>query len=284
MKHHGLFATAAVIGLFPAASSVAEMRVGDTVSFVTCPIAQDRGPETDLCFFVEHRGERWSLQTQAFDSTGPMLRHKILVEGRIVAGPRECGGLRLEGMTSALPEISLECNEIRPFEVTFAASEDASQREAEALARVRTEPGLSVRPVFSGVPEYEGPAPRDWQMLYTFDSDRGDGPSLQALVALVQAAVRDQIGSIVVHGYRGASRLDNGEIMEEQHGLARQRAQKIAGIIAGLGYPKANIDVRWSEEVARPDGRTDWRRRQVTVHTINVSDPESLRQLPRALR
>lgn len=265
MKHHGLFATAVAIGLLAAASSMAEMRVGDTVSFVTCPIAQDRGPEADLCFFVEYRGERWSLQTQAFDSTGPMLRHKMLVEGRIVEGPRECGGLRLEGMTSALPEITLECNEVRPFEAKWAAPQSALQRETEALARVRTEPALSVQPVYSGVPEYEGPAPRDWQMLYTFDSDRGDGPSLQALVALVQAAVRDQVASIVVHGYRGASRLDNGQVMEEQRGLARQRAQKIAGIIAGLGYPKANIDVRWSEEVATPDGQTDWKRRQVTV-------------------
>jgi hypothetical protein len=282
MKHYGLFATGVAIGLLAAVSAVAE-RVGDIVSFVTCPIAQDRGPEADLCFFVEHRGERWSLQTQAFDSTGPMLRHKILVEGRIVEGPRECGGLRMEGMTSALPEIALECNEIRPFEVTFAASEEAAERESEALARVRTEPALSVQPVYSGVPEYEGPAPRDWKMLYTFDSDRGDGPSLQALVALVQAAVRDHVGSIVVHGYRGASRLDNGEIMEEQRGLARQRAQKIAGIIAGLGYPKANIDVRWSEEVASPDGRTDWMRRQVTVQTTNTSDTESSRQMPRAL-
>jgi hypothetical protein len=53
--------------------------------------------------------------------------------------------------------------------------------------------------------------------------------------------------------------------MEEQNGLARQRARKIAGIIAGLGYPEANIDVRWTDEASTPDGRTDWKKRRVTV-------------------
>jgi hypothetical protein len=195
-------------------------------------------------------------------------------QGRVLAGPRECGGLRLEGTTSALPEITFECNEVRPFESRFAQREQPRAWEAELLKQVRAEPALSVQPVDSGVPEFKGPTPARWSMLYTFDSDRGDGPSLQGLVALVQAATRDRAPSIVVHGYRAASRLDNGEIMEEQAGMAKQRAQKIARTIAGLGYPAASLRVFWTEETARGDGQTDWTKRRVIVE-VKIDDAES---------
>jgi len=219
----------------------------------------------DLCFFALYRGERFSLETQAFDSTGPMLKHKMLVEGEIVEGGRECDGLRLNGMTSALPEISLECDEIRPFETRFAAPTDFDDDAQELAESLLANPEQSVRPVDSGVPEFTATPPRAWEMIYTFDSDRGDGPSLQALVALVQAAVQDNAPSINVHGYRGSSLLDSGEILEEPSGLARQRAVKIAQIISGLGYPESKINIAWSEDAEAPDGRTDWRRRRVTV-------------------
>lgn len=255
-----------LLALFCAGSAAAQsLKVGDTVSFITCPIAQDRGPEVDLCFFVNYRGQRISLNTQTFDSTGIMLRHQILVEGRVIDAPEDCGGIRIEGMTSALKEISAECNEVRPFEPRFAPPPPDPARMAEMLARLRVDPSISVRPTSNTTALFEGPVPRDWRMGYTFDSDRGDGVALQALVAMVQAAVRDDAPSISVHGYRGASRLDSGKVVEEEAGLARQRAEKIAGIIAGLGYPRERIRVAWTEAPPRPNGRDDWRNRKVTA-------------------
>ena len=93
---------ATLIGLLVAADAVAEARAGDAVSFVACPIAQERGPEEDLCFFAEHRGERYSLRTQIVEDVGPLLKHKILVEGVVRDAERVCGALQLEGMASAI--------------------------------------------------------------------------------------------------------------------------------------------------------------------------------------
>lgn len=110
-------------------------------------------------------------------------------------------------------------------------------------------------------------------------SRRDDGLALQGLVSMVHAAVRDDAPSISVHGYRGASLLDNAETIEEEAGMARQRAEKIAGIIAGLGYPKERIRVAWTDAAAKPDGRTDWqktsRHRFRGEQALKVGEPPS---------
>jgi hypothetical protein len=170
-------------------------------------------------------------------------------------------------MTSSLTELSMECNEVRPPNPRVVPPTPPNrQRAAELTARIRANPELSVVPAPFSVPTFDGPPPKEWEMLYNFDSDRGNGPSLQVLVALVHQAARDNAGKIRVHAYRGASRLQNGDVMEEPQGIARQRAEKITGIIAGLGYPAGRIETGWTEAPAGSDGKTDWRKRRVTVH------------------
>jgi hypothetical protein len=265
-SRRSLLATATTGALIFAAEATAAVRPGDYVSFVACPIAQDIGPEEDLCFFSEHGGERFSLRTQILEDLGPLLRHKVLVEGMVRDEPRACDGWQLEGMTSSLPELTLECNEVRPQrDVNRTPPPAAQARQAELTARIRANPQLSIEPAPFDVPEFEGAPPTSWEMLYNFDSERGNGPSLQALVVLVQEAARKNAGRIRVRGYRGASKLESGEVMEEPEGIAKKRAEKIAGIIAGLGYPAERIQTRWSETPARPDGKADWKRRRVTV-------------------
>jgi hypothetical protein len=265
-----LAAKAVVVGLMAATQAAAEIRPGDHVAFVACPIAQDVGPEEDLCFFAENRGERFALRTQIIEDLGPLLRHKVLVEGTVQDGPRACGGWRLEGMTSSLTELSMECNEVRPqMGEGRAPSPQALAAQADLDARLRANPELSVQSTPSRIPVFAGPPPKGWEMPYNFDSDRGNGPSLQILVALVQQARRDNAGKIRVHAWRGASRLENGEIMEEPHGLAERRAKKIAGVIAGLGYPAERIETRWTERPDRPNGKTDWTMRRVRVEVAS---------------
>lgn len=177
-------------------------------------------------------------------------------------------------MASALQELSPECNEVRPPEpARVPFTERDPERQAAALARIKANPKISVQVVPSRIPEFTGAAPLQWEMLYNFDTDRGNGPSLQALVALVQAAARENASAIEVHGYRGTSKLDNGEILVEPPGVAQRRAQKIAGIIAGLGFPAAKIETRWTEELAPPDGHSDWRKRRVTVEVQRGASP-----------
>ena len=63
---------------------------GTPLSFVSCPIARDTGPDTDLCFFAEYEGARYALVNQP-DWGNMQLKHKVLVEATVMDGPPVCG-------------------------------------------------------------------------------------------------------------------------------------------------------------------------------------------------
>ena len=74
---------------------------GQQKSFVACPIARDT--RTATCFLAEYDGETYFIGTSQSQHV-PQLKHEVLVEGRVVAGPRVCGGLRLDPVSiSVMP-------------------------------------------------------------------------------------------------------------------------------------------------------------------------------------
>lgn len=266
----------ALTAAFASTHVLAAPAPGDAVSFIACPIARDTGPDTDLCFFAEHRGESFALLNPP-DTGGPELGHQVLVEGVVIDKPRLCGGLQLEGRFTPLRELSPQCNVLLPFDgkTTIAAGSAFSvvQRRTglqELAARAEREPAVSILPV-TQPPAPSPPLPpmpyptRSLTLDYLFDSDRGVGPQLSELIALVDYAKAIKARRVTIRTQRAASRLDDGQVLNEVPGMGRRRADKLTTIIAGLGFATDRIVTQVSEEPPTPDGREDWRARAATV-------------------
>ena len=97
---------------------VAAIALGQQRNFVSCPIVRDT--KTVPCFLAEYEGETYYLGIQqdiTSDFHPPQLKHEVLVEGRIVEGPRVCGGIPLQPVSiSVLKEVNLACNTLLPAE------------------------------------------------------------------------------------------------------------------------------------------------------------------------
>ena len=264
------------VALCLAGEAAAQVKPGDAVAFIACPIAQDTGPDTDLCFFAEHRGERILLLNPP-DTGGPELKHKVLVEGVVTDAPRLCGALRIDGRFTPLRELSPECDTLLPFDgktvVPAGSAFSVVQRRTgldELAARAEKDPSLSVLPMTQPEPPPPPPparpyAARSLELTYLFDSDRGQGPAMGELVALADYAKAIKARSVTVEAYRGATRLEDGALLTEVDGMAQRRAEKLKGLLAGLGVPAASITARWIEKPRPADGRDDWRERKAIV-------------------
>src|ERR1700688_39596 len=101
------------IALFSCAAAFGQQR-----SFVACPIVRDT--KTVPCFLAEYEGETYFLGIQqdiTSDFHPPQLKHEVLVEGRVVNGPRICGGIPLAPVAiSVFKEVNLNCNTLLPPE------------------------------------------------------------------------------------------------------------------------------------------------------------------------
>ncbi len=280
MARRSLIGAVAVSMVFGLASiAAAAPPAGDVVSFLACPIARDTGPDTDLCFFAEHDGTRYGLSGPP-DWGSPQLRHRVLVEGRVVRGGSVCGGLAIEGRVSVIAELDASCDQVEPFDGSvkgvaggvFNAGTPEQRAAARDLARrAEIDPRLSVEPVFPDGPAETPPAPpfsrQHLEILYPFDSDRGSGPDMQTLMRLVRYAQAAK-ARVEVGAYRGASKLADGTVLTERAGMARDRAEKLAGILQGLGVARDRIGVSWVETARPADGDRSWRARRAIVDII----------------
>jgi hypothetical protein len=246
------------------------------LSFTSCPIARDMGPDGELCFFVEHEGVAIGVVSRGFGS--PQLLHQLLVEGRIVDGPPVCGGLPMEGRISVLPELDGNCNTIIPHDgkskgrisgVFFtggpeqrALAEDLTRR-AQIDHRVTAEPAVYVPP-----PPPPPQPPFSTQTLvihYPFGTDRGPGNEIGQLVRLAEYAIASRARSVTIVGQAASSRLSSGERLAESESLARTRAEKAAAILTGLGVPQDTVKVSWKPGLVEGTGDDDWRNRRIEV-------------------
>jgi outer membrane protein OmpA-like peptidoglycan-associated protein len=268
----------AVTALFWAAvGALAAEPPGTPVSFLACPVARDTGPDTDVCFFAEYKGDRYALLNPP-DWGVPQLKHRVLVEGHVKEGPPECGATPIEGRASVMTEIDETCNVIVPFDNVikgvaggvFNRGTPEQRAYAENLARrAALDPRLSIEPVILDPPRTPPPAPpfnsRTLVITYPFDSDRGPGPDMMKLKELADYALAAKARRVDVIGYRATSRLSDGSEVTEKPAMAEARAKKIAAILDGLGMATRIIDVHWDARAIAGTGDGDWRNRKVEV-------------------
>lgn len=154
--------------------------------------------------------------------------------------------------------------------VTYGPNAVSAQRKAAAgamLARVEADPVLSIRPIYKDAapePDPKPPfAPRSLTVYYPFDSDRGSSGDMIELMALARYAQATH-AHITIRATRGQSRLDDGTLLSETPGLARQRADKLSHIVTGLGIAPAQISPTF-DEIPPLDGGWSSRRADIRV-------------------
>ena len=237
------------------------------LNFVTCPVAQDTGERSDVCFFVRYDGVRYGVSSPP-DWGNPQLGHKLLVEGIVSERGQECGGVLIEGRVSVLPELSPECDEIAPATPEIIAlglgrRPDITQAQR---AMILADPSNSLQVVrLRTLPAPEVALGRTETIYFPFERDRASGPDAMVILELARLAEATPGVEISVRAFRGATLLDNGEILVEREGMARLRGEKIVGILEGLGAPKSSIDLEIFSEVAQPNGSADWQSRRVEL-------------------
>jgi outer membrane protein OmpA-like peptidoglycan-associated protein len=237
------------------------------VSFVACPVAQDTGPRSDVCFFVRHDGVRYGLASPP-DWGNPQLGHKLLVEGTVNEGAQECGGTQIAGRASVMPELSRDCNEIAPATPEILALKLGRRPDItdDQRAMIAADPSSSLQIMrLRALPVPEVVLARTETIHFPFDSDRASGPDALMLVELARLAKETPAASISVNAFRGASLLDDGEILREREDMARLRGEKIADILVGLGAPEGSIALEVDDRVSQPDGKADWQARRVEI-------------------
>jgi outer membrane protein OmpA-like peptidoglycan-associated protein len=241
------------IGLLATAIAAAQER-----NFVACPIVRDT--KTVPCFLAEYDGELYFLGIQQ-DITAefhpPQLKHKVLVEGRIVDGRRVCGGIPLKPLSvSTFKEVDLSCNTLLPAEPDIEAP-PAARGAGPASQRLITDPAAPAE-ALAGRQEFT--------IRFEFDDDYVQFGSIGTLRRAAAYAMKPGISGVRVTGYRATSLLSNGERLVEKPGLAETRAKAIATLLEGLGVAAVHTD--WKMEPEPADGKTDPSRRRVTVEVI----------------
>jgi len=255
----------------------ADPPAGTPVSFVACPVARDTGPDTDLCFFTEHDGNRYALVNPP-DWGVPQLKHRVLVEGRVKEGPPVCGAIAIEGRASVLPEVDEGCSEVMPFDGVvkgetggvFNRGTPQQRAFAQDLAqRAAIDPSASLEPAILDPPPSPTPVPpfgpRSLVITYPFNSTRGSGPDMLKLKELAAYARAANAKSVQITGYRAISVLSDGGALTEDPQIARARAEKIAAILGALGVNAKLTHVGWNEGAIAGKGDDDWRNRKVDV-------------------
>jgi outer membrane protein OmpA-like peptidoglycan-associated protein len=230
---------------------------GQQRSFVSCPIVRDT--KTVPCFLAEYEGETYYLGIQqdiTSDFHPPQLKHEVLVEGTIAAGPRVCGGIPLKPVAiSVLKEVNLACNILLPPEPGIDAP-PAPRRPGPSSRR--TEADIRESPE-----QVARTGRQEFTILYAFNDDYLEYAANQVVTEAAAYAKRIGASSVKVSGYRATSLLSNGNRLVEKAGLAEKRAQNITTLLRGLGL--SNVTVESKNEPEPGDGQMDPSRRRVTI-------------------
>lgn len=249
----------------------------EQVSFVTCPIARDIGPKSDVCFIAKYNGKTYGL----LDSNGynrPMLKHKLLVEGEVVEGETVCGEIRIKGALSVMrDEISPECNQILPNDGSVTVKnnnlflrmpEKHRERAFALMAEVADTPESSLKEAIidpDPLPPVEAPyTEQNVDLHYPFNSKRSSGPELRKLLSLLHYMTFSG-GHLDIHTYQAASRLDNGKVMEEKKGMAEARASMLSDLLTELGIDNTQFTITAHKEPIAATGVEDWKNRKISV-------------------
>jgi outer membrane protein OmpA-like peptidoglycan-associated protein len=239
--------------------------VAQQLNFVACPVVRDT--KTVPCFLAEYQGETYFLGIQqdiTADFYPPQLLHEALVEGMVAPGPRVCGGIPLKPLhVSVLPELNLACNSILPAEPGIDAP--PSRRPAGPSTRKAPVSTAAVAPKKPEPPFLE----REFVIQYDFDSDFLFARDTRQLTNIAEYARVSKAQTVEITGYRGSTLLSTGSMLIEKAEVARLRAERVAGVLKGLGTPAS--EVRWISEPARANGKTDYESRRVAVRIVPIA-------------
>jgi len=237
--------------------SAAAVAVAQQRNFIACPMVRDT--KTVPCFLAEYDGELYYLGIQQ-DITAPFhppqLKHEVLVEGRVVEGPRICGGIPLQPLSiSVLKEVNLACDTLLPAEPGI---------EAPPADRG---PGPSSRPLsLRTAPDKALTGRQEFTVLFAFNDDYVEFGAGRVVTDAAAYARKIGASAVTVTGSRATTLLSNGTRLVERAGLAEKRAQDIATLLRGSGVPSVSVD--WKKEPEPGDGQTDASRRRVTIFVI----------------
>jgi hypothetical protein len=248
MKWSNRFAL--LLGL--SAWAVAMPASAQRLNFLACPVAQHLGPQRDLCFFALHDGVRYGLSSPP-DWGNPQLGHQVLVEAEVVDGPQECGGVPIDGRVSVMPELSPECDEVVPPVPELLTGElPARSRLTEAdRAMIEADPATSLRIVrLPALPVPQVTRGRTETIYFPFERDRATGPDAMTMVELARLAERTPGAQVTVRAYRGATLLDDGQVLTER--------------------PEGAIALEVVDSISAPDGVDDWQTRRAEILVVEA--------------
>ena len=235
------------------------------LNFVACPVVRDT--KTVPCFLAEYQGETYFLGIQqdiTADFYPPQLLHEALIEGTVAPGPRVCGGIPLKPLhVSVMAELNRACNSILPAEPGIDAP--AAKRPAGPSTRQAPVSTAAVPPKKPEPPYLE----REFVIQYDFDSNFLFARNTRQLTDIAEYARVSTAQEIEVTGYRGSTLLSNGQVLMEKPEVARLRAERVAGVLKGLGAPAS--EVRWISEPAEANGETDFQSRRVAVRVVPLA-------------
>lgn len=253
----------------------------DRRNFVACPIVQDT--ETVPCWLAEYDGQLYFLgiQTDAAGWSPPYLGHQVLVEGKLAGGPKICGGIPLTSqyrtspipsgkadgrplpnppVTSVMRELDASCNTLLPADPRYhILGRRGPGPNVAASAFRRPRPAIAA-------PKVEPPfRPRTFTLTYDFDSELATRTIGTALTA-VQYAQATHAKRVTIVGYRAATLLSDGHVLNEIPKIGQLRAEQLAGTVRQLGLPAATtLDVKWNSKPEPADGVTDPERRRSEI-------------------
>lgn len=247
-----------VAGLFLAITTSA-WSAEEHLSFVSCPIVRDTASVP--CWLAQYEGELYFLTIQTDVSAPvnpPWLGHRVLVEGVVSDEPNICGGRVLKPVTlSVLPQLDASCNTILPAEERYNLTFEPPRPPGPSGGRLAF--AYDAAP-----PAKPGDGPKEFAIEYDFD-----GLVVfrhpRTLGAILDYARNTQAKRIEITGYRGASLLSNGEQLIEAADIGKRRAEQVAELLRGAGLTELEYAVRWRDEPAKPNGRTDAKSRKVEV-------------------
>jgi hypothetical protein len=266
-----------LLGIASSTCAAASHPPGERRNFIACPILQDT--ETVPCWVADYSGERYFLGIQT-DSGGwspPWLGHKVLVEGKVLPGPRICGGIPLTSQypASSLPagtangaplpsspvasvmrELDPSCNTLLPTNPQYHIIGRRGPGPNTAESALRRPPPPPRPPVVT--PPYSA---RTFKLTYDFDSELAGRTIGEALEA-VQYAQAVAAKRITIIGYRGATLLSDGTVAVEIESMARLRAEELANTVRRLRIPASTeLVLKWENKPQAADGVTDPERR-----------------------
>lgn len=244
------------------------MMSGRRINFVSCPILMDSDP-TPL-WFTDYEGKRYFLRAQqntTADVHHPQLGHRILVEGIVSNDKPIAGGIVLNPLRiSVMRELDSNCKTKLParpgYKVDFAKrppGPGTSGRSRETVNTTYYAAGLDTP---NYVPKPVKRERREFLVQYDFDNHLTW--EYRNVTNAIEFAKNLRASKISIVGEEGPVLLSNGQVLHEQAGISKTRAEKVAAIFADYGL-KNNVAVSWETAADAPNGLSDFLRRVVKI-------------------